>query len=359
MRISFKYFLLSLIALLVVGVLVMIYGATEFAVFPNSEVFVGTYHEGELANPSAGDLDTNVNNDLLFHYKLSEQLEEPFAAVFFKPRNKNRFFDFSNIDEIVLALEAEKSERIPITFTVDVMGFTDTLNPLTNMPFTAVVTYSKDVSNYVVALDEFEVPSWWYRFHNKTAADFKGYSLERVNHFVIGSCQALGRGGEDTIVISDVHTLGKPTSVYAVLGVFFVLSLTWFGISEISRRKSKVVVSYEPVTIPDRKKEGVDLVEDFLFTHYKSPELTLDWLADEVGISSRAISQGIKERYGKSFKEHLNDIRIEEVKRLLTQSDSPVSDIAYAVGYNNISHFNRVFKNVVGESPNSFRKKKE
>jgi len=64
----------------------------------------------------------------------------------------------------------------------------------------------------------------------------------------------------------------------------------------------------------------------------------------------------LKKVSGLPFKQYLNRLRLEEAKRLLTQTDLQVSDIAYKVGYGNISHFNRVFKDHLGISPNDFRK---
>ena len=49
---------------------------------------------------------------------------------------------------------------------------------------------------------------------------------------------------------------------------------------------------------------------------------------------------------GETLKKYLNHIRILEAKRLLKNSDRQISEIAYIVGYGNISHFNRTFKQI-------------
>ena len=78
----------------------------------------------------------------------------------------------------------------------------------------------------------------------------------------------------------------------------------------------------------------------------------------KLGISSREIGTLLKDNLQTSFKNYLNQIRLAEVKRLLKESDLPISDCAYRAGYNNISHFNRVFKNEIGVSPKQFREEK-
>jgi AraC-like DNA-binding protein len=45
-----------------------------------------------------------------------------------------------------------------------------------------------------------------------------------------------------------------------------------------------------------------------------------------------------------------------EAKRLLKESEGTISEIAYSVGYNNVTHFNRVFKTETGIAPGDFRK---
>ena len=58
-----------------------------------------------------------------------------------------------------------------------------------------------------------------------------------------------------------------------------------------------------------------------------------------------------------TFKQYLNIIRITEAKRLLRETDNQITSCAYNVGYNNIPHFNRTFKQLEGISPKEYRKK--
>jgi AraC-like DNA-binding protein len=60
---------------------------------------------------------------------------------------------------------------------------------------------------------------------------------------------------------------------------------------------------------------------------------------------------------GKKFTQFVNEIRIVHACKLLTESQDSISNISYASGFNNFSHFNRQFKNITGESPSAYRKK--
>ena len=60
---------------------------------------------------------------------------------------------------------------------------------------------------------------------------------------------------------------------------------------------------------------------------------------------------------GTTFTEFVSRTRIEKAKNLLLNPNLRISEIAYAVGFQSLTHFNRVFKNVVGESPTEYRAK--
>jgi AraC-like DNA-binding protein len=60
---------------------------------------------------------------------------------------------------------------------------------------------------------------------------------------------------------------------------------------------------------------------------------------------------------GITFTDCLGRIRVEQAKRLLLNPHLRVSEIAYAVGFQSLTHFNRMFRQLTGESPTRFRDK--
>jgi AraC-like DNA-binding protein len=62
-----------------------------------------------------------------------------------------------------------------------------------------------------------------------------------------------------------------------------------------------------------------------------------------------------KKATGLNFTEYLSRIRIERAKNLLLNPNLRVSEIAFEVGFQSLTHFNRVFKNTVGQSPTRYR----
>jgi YesN/AraC family two-component response regulator len=64
-----------------------------------------------------------------------------------------------------------------------------------------------------------------------------------------------------------------------------------------------------------------------------------------------------KKATGLTFTDYLGRIRVEKAKNLLLNPHLRVSEIAYTVGFQSLTHFNRVFRKLTGESPTDFREK--
>lgn len=77
--------------------------------------------------------------------------------------------------------------------------------------------------------------------------------------------------------------------------------------------------------------------------------------AMQLGISPNYLNVLCKKHFGKSALEMINDRLVLEVKRLLLRTDYDISEIAYFLGFNELSYFSRFFKRNTGMTPNEFR----
>ncbi|MGI9244928.1 MAG: helix-turn-helix domain-containing protein [Verrucomicrobiales bacterium] len=84
--------------------------------------------------------------------------------------------------------------------------------------------------------------------------------------------------------------------------------------------------------------------------------LTLETVASEVHVSTYYFCKIFKQSTGMTFTEYVNRQRIELAKRELLKPDRRITEVAYDVGYQSLSQFNRSFLKIVGESPSLFRK---
>jgi len=90
---------------------------------------------------------------------------------------------------------------------------------------------------------------------------------------------------------------------------------------------------------------------------FSDPNLSLDDLAGHLGLSRRYVQQLLDET-GKSFTEHVTERRLQRAHAMLTDPRFGylrIIDIALAAGFNDISHFNRMFRRRFGDTPSGVR----
>ena len=87
-------------------------------------------------------------------------------------------------------------------------------------------------------------------------------------------------------------------------------------------------------------------------------DITLDDLAEKFFLSKPYLSKYIKEKSGITFGDLVKKIRMKKAKALLKSSNMTVENIAMSVGYQNVEHFNRLFKKAYDMTPMQFRNQK-
>ncbi|MBI9092432.1 MAG: helix-turn-helix domain-containing protein [Desulfobacterium sp.] len=159
----------------------------------------------------------------------------------------------------------------------------------------------------------------------------------------------------------------RPTTCYTIDRVDFVDMLTaypeisaFFENAALARLGSLYFQTHsapmpggEPIISKGSKKLQRSL--EYIETQYMGT-ITLDAVAAINGLSRYHYSRIFKHTVGCSFKEYLNRTRIKAAKRMMDNPDMNVSQICYAVGFNDVSYFARVFKKMEGTSPSVYRK---
>lgn len=107
-------------------------------------------------------------------------------------------------------------------------------------------------------------------------------------------------------------------------------------------------------TDSDTESRRVRKVKDYITEHFNQ-EITLNHMADLVGMTPAAFSRFFKLRSGKTLTEVIIEIRLGYAARMLVDTSKAVSEICYECGFNNLSNFNRLFKNRKGMTPKLFR----
>jgi AraC-like DNA-binding protein len=94
--------------------------------------------------------------------------------------------------------------------------------------------------------------------------------------------------------------------------------------------------------------------KQFIAEH-QTEELSLEQVATAVHTSKFYFCKMFKKATGINFTDYLSRVRTERAKNLLLNPNLRVSEIAYEVGFQSLTHFNRVFKRILGRSPTHYR----
>ena len=106
------------------------------------------------------------------------------------------------------------------------------------------------------------------------------------------------------------------------------------------------------------EKDGdrMKMIMDYTLSNFKN-NIGISDLAKEISYTPEAFCRFFKKRTRKTFIQYLNELRINEAcHQIINHQDSLMSEIAYDSGFNNVSHFNRVFKQLNQMSPLQYRR---
>ena len=235
-------------------------------------------------------------------------------------------------------------------------------------------------------------PQWVYEI-------FEENYVNRMPYFTVDECHfkqndgimaeaAITHGGKKTVV--DANGNGRLDAVSNTLKQFFGISyeLSTYEEHALSHGSSSKAIAYVGITCEGKNYWGVGMDEDIIkasisalvvavnklpqieqneegqderltsmlnFIQNNYQNVTLESLAEQFHLSEPYVSKYIKDKSGKTFGEHVAHIRMKRAKTLLKNGNMTVENIAYAIGYQNVEHFNRTFKKSFDMTPIQYR----
>jgi len=145
---------------------------------------------------------------------------------------------------------------------------------------------------------------------------------------------------EEAYFQTRVLTKGQYDSMVRLLAIFGQ------HLSMLSNQIAVQQQSAEPLTIRRAR--------DFIKSHH-TEDLSLADVARAVNTSTFYFCKSFKKATGLNFTDYLSRVRIEKAKNLLLNPNARVSEVAYEAGFQSLTHFNRVFRKLVGQSPTAYR----
>ena len=129
------------------------------------------------------------------------------------------------------------------------------------------------------------------------------------------------------------------------------------AIRTMKERLDNLPAAEEPPAEADSGEAGSFIVRaalDYMRQHC-TERISLADVADHVYVSQWHLSKLINRHTGQSFFDLIGGMRIEKAKALLADPSMRVHAIAEQVGYNDVAHFSKSFKKIVGKTPGEFR----
>ena len=113
----------------------------------------------------------------------------------------------------------------------------------------------------------------------------------------------------------------------------------------------------EQIEVKGNNDQLMNRIMKSINEHISDPDFNVESLAEDVGISRAQLHRKMKEITGISTGEFIRNLRLEQAARLLREQKINVTQVAYAVGFNNQTHFSTVFRKRYGMSPTEYAKK--
>ncbi|NNE90292.1 MAG: helix-turn-helix domain-containing protein [Verrucomicrobiales bacterium] len=161
--------------------------------------------------------------------------------------------------------------------------------------------------------------------------------------------QKTGETKQDVESLREKWEEGRVLSTEEYEGLITILAAFALQLSDVLNR----------LLIEDANSEPDVVVRAKRFVNANLEEkIRLEEVAQHVGVSSFYFCKVFKQATGMTLTEYVNRRRVEWAKRLLLNPQARVTEVAFDVGYQSLSQFNRSFLKYVGISPTRFREKK-
>lgn len=107
--------------------------------------------------------------------------------------------------------------------------------------------------------------------------------------------------------------------------------------------------------ITPQDNERLSDIFNFVRENFKR-QISLNEIAEETSMTPPSFARYFKKNTGKTFTQFVNEYRLVHASKLLAEKPTSITDICFESGFNNFSHFNKLFKEYTGQSPSDYRK---
>lgn len=320
--------------------------------------------EGGASSIDLRDSAYNINVD----FNLADAIPYPYVTLgltFEDDAKPENLVDWSSYTSMMLRIKCRPANVLNLallTYEDRVTKFSTDIR--TFRPSLAFINCGEEWQTIRIDLTHLEAAEWWLQRYKVNLAD-RDYSLNKVRGIALSSSTQSPKNTPSNIIVQELVLEGRNLPfIYALSALVLLL---WCGFAYwianlfyISGKNRKDIhdidpVVYQRVPIEPRCEREKDAVLEYMASKYYLPELSVDIAVNDLGINRIKINEILREETGLTFSVYLNKLRLSEAARLLSNKKVGVAEAAFAVGYNSLSYFNRLFKKEFGCNPSSYK----
>ncbi|MDG5816337.1 AraC family transcriptional regulator [Chitinispirillales bacterium ANBcel5] len=333
-----------------------------YTILPN-EQYQGFVYDDRADQGNSIIYGISDSSGMNLEFRLQQGFNHPYVGVIFHLNEDSDYTDISMYDFLSVKIRADEPPDLAFHLRSFVEGFTNPDDHMSYRFLVREVMSSNSQHTFRLPLSSFSTPQWWYSLYRREPNEFPKEKFSCIASLVIQSGTSTP---VDKNLSMNIESIRFEKNL-ASRAISFLLFLIIYGVggfviySVFVRKKKKtpqkLIVTYEPLKVQSYTDEETKRIVSFIARSFNNPNLDAVNIAREVGISPNKISSVLRKSMSCSLKQYLNSIRITEAKRLLRSTDRQIAEISRKVGYNNVAHFNRMFKITEGVTPNQYRKK--
>lgn len=306
---------------------------------------------------------------LEYEYRLAD-IKHPYliaVLAFDSPGNASSRVDLSRYSTATFRVKC--APRDVLNFYVHSFdeNVTDPGNFYSHRIASALFSCRENWTEIEIDLRHLNIPMWWLDMVNVDVSDQR-YRLDQAIALAFNVSEQGPVNTPVRVKISELALQGRDWRYAWAFGGFS--AVVWVGfISWLFRqytaslvadvkdklKKDRPLIAYRQLVVEPYKDEAKTRILRLMVTGYANPDMSLEFAVAALGINRTKINEILKRELGLTFSACLNKLRLAEAARLFSRKkDANVSEIAYSVGYNNVSYFNRLFKNEYGCTPGKF-----
>jgi len=313
--------------------------------------------DSSVHNGNSSSKVTVQNGSIHLTYSLGNIYQYAYAGLQIDKKDKS-FYSIENLGFNV-KIFAKENVRLSLIVNQFIDHYSDTSKPNSILVLMKSLELKKGNNEIEIKASDINViPDWWLSMNPQKANNVEIKTLNKIQTIWLFSHSTNPHNKPIDLRIDEIRL---KYDFVPFLNTFLLFALIYYILIVLfSWKVKKMYIKYiympiEMTKFKEKIPETQSKILEYIGANYQNPNLRLSDVANESGVSEEMTSELLKQHSDLSFRQYLNQIRMEEAKRLLKVSSLQVSEIAFKVGYNNIQHFNRVFKEYTDLQPKNYR----